>query len=76
MHSAISTYTAVATRMQPTMPTGMSTAGLRVSSASVETQSKPMKEKKTKLAPSKMPLFRFVLVVCGMLCVVSVCCWW
>lgn len=37
--------------MQPTMPTGMSTAGFLTSSARVETQSNPMKEKNTKEAP-------------------------
>jgi hypothetical protein len=36
------------------MPTGMSTAGFFTSSASVDTQSNPMKEKNTNAAPSKI----------------------
>jgi hypothetical protein len=37
--------------MQPTMPIGMSLAGFFTSSARVDTQSKPMKEKNTNEAP-------------------------
>lgn len=41
--------------MQPTMPTGMSTDGFFTSSARVDTQSNPMKEKNTKEAPENIP---------------------
>jgi hypothetical protein len=47
--------TTVTKLMHPTMPTGMSTAGFFTSSARVDTQSKPMKEKNTKEAPWNMP---------------------
>lgn len=38
------------------MPTGMSTAGFFTSSARVDTQSNPMKEKNTNEAPLNIPL--------------------
>jgi hypothetical protein len=47
--------TTVTKLIQPTMPTGMSTDGFFTSSARVDTQSNPMKEKNTKLAPENMP---------------------
>ena len=53
--TAVATYSTVQTISDPMMPRGKLRCGSRVSSAAVETASKPMYEKNASEAPVQMP---------------------